>query len=155
MRQVLGQIWRSQLRCARGGASTVEFAIAVPAFLLLLVGMTEVARGCWTVNALHNAVAHAARYAQLTTSSKPTASACDDEVDDYQTNVRDYLEAELNAVLPTAIPAVTLPACPTGGLPTLTITISATYTYQFLISAVMPLSPITVQQQTIVTTPLT
>jgi Flp pilus assembly protein TadG len=155
MNRVFGRIWRSRLLGAQGGASTVEFAIAVPAFLLLLVGMTEVARGCWTVNALHNAVAHTARYAQLSSSSKPTATGCDDEVDDYRTNVRDYLEAELDAVLPTALPVVTLPTCPTGGLPTLTVTISATYTYQFLISAVMPLSPITVQQRATVTTPLT
>jgi Flp pilus assembly protein TadG len=140
---------------AEGGASTAEFAIAVPAFLLFLLGIIEVARGCWTVNVLQNAVAQAARYATLSNGNKPTAAGCDStSVATYQTAVQDYLDSVLNATIPSATPAVSSPACPIGGFPTVTLTISATYTYNFILGTLIPATAITVQQQQIVTTPL-
>lgn len=138
------------------GASTVEFAVAVPAFLLFLLGIIEVARGCWTVNALQNAVAQAARYATLNNGNRPSASGCTSTTAaSYQTAVQNYLESVLNATLPSAAPDVDIGSCPTGGFPTLTLTITATYTYNFVLGALIPVTPITVQQQEILTTPLT
>lgn len=49
----------------RAGAATVEFAIVGSLFLLLLIGIIEVGRGLWTMNALNYAVQQAARCASL------------------------------------------------------------------------------------------
>ena len=47
------------------GAATLEFAIVGTLFLLLLIGIIEVGRGLWTMNALNYAVEQAARCASL------------------------------------------------------------------------------------------
>jgi hypothetical protein len=131
------------------GAIAAEFAIAVPMFLIFLIGILEVARGCWTVNTLQNAVAHAARYA---TVSKPLASNCSSELASYETSVRDYLYAELAAILPSPpLPEVDELSCALGTPPTVTLRITATYNYSFFLGAF----PINVVQRATVTTPLT
>ena len=62
----------------RAGAAAVEFALIVPAFLLLLLGIMELGRLMWTQNALHYAVEEAARCSAVDTnvcSSTSTAKS--------------------------------------------------------------------------------
>ena len=60
------------------GAAAVEFALVVPAFLMLLIGVMELGRLMWTQNALHYAVEEAARCSAVDTnicSSTSTAQS--------------------------------------------------------------------------------
>lgn len=49
------------------GAAAVEFALVVPVFLLMLIGIMEFGRLLWTQNALHYAVEEAARCSAIDT----------------------------------------------------------------------------------------
>lgn len=63
-----------RLLAADQGASTVEFAITFPLFLLLLLGILEFARAIFAANTLQWGVAQAARY--VTVHNPPTYSLC-------------------------------------------------------------------------------
>lgn len=57
------------------GAAAVEFALVVPIFLLLLIGIMEFGRLLWTQNALHYAVEEAARCSAIDSSLCGSATA--------------------------------------------------------------------------------
>lgn len=60
------RVWKlCRLAAAREGATAVEFAIILPAMLMLLLGIMETGRGLWTQNALNYAVEQAARCAAI------------------------------------------------------------------------------------------
>ncbi len=50
---------------ATGGAAAVEFALVLPIFLMLVLGIADFWRICFTYNALNSAAGQAARYASL------------------------------------------------------------------------------------------
>ena len=58
---------RHAARLARetGGAAAVEFALILPIFLMLVLGLADVWRIWFTYNALNSAAGQAARYASL------------------------------------------------------------------------------------------
>jgi len=49
----------------RAGVATLEFALVGGLFFLLIIGIVEVGRGLWTMNALNYAVQQAARCASI------------------------------------------------------------------------------------------
>jgi Flp pilus assembly protein TadG len=63
-------------RCARArrGASAVEFALVLPACLMLLFGVMEGGRALWLQNALNYAVEQAARCAAIDTNNCGSAN---------------------------------------------------------------------------------
>ena len=63
--QVLRSSRRSSSRSSRSGIATVEFAVLVPLFLLLVLGMTEVGRACQVTGDLTAAVREGARMASM------------------------------------------------------------------------------------------
>lgn len=58
---------RDWARCARGG-SAVEFALVLPAFITLMVGIVSAGQLFFAVNSLHYAVQDAARCAAVKTT---------------------------------------------------------------------------------------
>ena len=57
-------------RRREGGQATLEFALVIPIFLVILVGMVDVGRTIWANNALANAAREGARYAIVHGGSK-------------------------------------------------------------------------------------
>ena len=76
----------------RKGVVTLEFAIVGTLFLLLLIGIVEVGRGLWTVNALNYAVQQAARCASVNSTDCST-----------QDNVRSFAMGVSAAQVPNTI----------------------------------------------------
>jgi len=62
------------LRCRQGG-SAVEFAIAAPVFLALLLGLMEYARLIWTVQSLNSVAFSTARCATYGSSCGTSSAA--------------------------------------------------------------------------------
>jgi TadE-like protein len=61
-------------RDARGaGQSLVEFALVLPLFLTILIGMVDVGRAIWANNVIANAAREAARYAIVHGGTKTNA----------------------------------------------------------------------------------
>jgi len=51
------------IRARDAGQSLVEFALVLPLFLAILIGMVDIGRGIWANNVIANAAREAARYA--------------------------------------------------------------------------------------------
>jgi len=54
---------RAQLKRYQRGSTLMEFALILPAFLLLTVGVVDFGRGIWTYHTLSHAAREGARYA--------------------------------------------------------------------------------------------
>jgi hypothetical protein len=54
----------------QGGQALMEFAIVLPVFLAILLGMVDIGRGVWANNTVANAAREAARYASVHGGSK-------------------------------------------------------------------------------------
>jgi len=63
----------AQLRTNLRGGAAVQFGLVVPSLLLFLLGIVEVGRMLWTMNALHYSVEEAARCASINTTACGTA----------------------------------------------------------------------------------
>ena len=149
-----------RLFAAKDGASTAEFAIVLPGFMLLLLGVLEFARVFWAANALQFAVSQSARYVMTSPSGstgRPTLGGCATWTPgDYQTSINNYLRTQLTAwslssATPTADARVDCGASP----PTMKVTVSASYTFTFWLTelgSLLPTMPLT--QRAEVTTPL-
>jgi Flp pilus assembly protein TadG len=142
-----------------GGATAVEFAIVFPVFFLLLVAILEFARLVWTVNSLQYAVAQGARYVTMSPggNSKPTTGTCDSGVPTaYKTAVVTYVNKQLAEYRSSAIASVPSASVTCGASPpTMTVTVKATYNFNFVLSnLVTSLGTVSLQQQQTVTTPI-
>ncbi len=62
-----------RLRSDRSGGAAVEFAVVLPLFLMLLVGMLEFANYLWTRNSIQHAAEEAARTAMTAPTVDRTA----------------------------------------------------------------------------------
>jgi Flp pilus assembly protein TadG len=141
---------RRRLAAAKGGATSVEFAIIFPAFFLLLFGVFEFAHFVWAVNTLQYAVAQGARYAMTSGTSLPTSSNCASTLPAYKASVQTNLKNQLAPYLsPVSVPL------PTGscGTSTVTLTLTASYSFNFILSSLVPLGK-TLSQTATVTVPL-
>jgi len=144
---------------ARGGASTAEFAIVLPFFLLFLLAILEFARAFWTVNTLQYAVGQGARYVTMSPigNIKPTVGGCATwTATAYQTSVQAYVQRQLATVLPSAtvLMPVATPNC-SASPPTVTVTVKVSYDFGFILPNLATLlGTVPLKQQAIVTTPL-
>lgn len=154
-----GRLGPRRLAGARDGAVAAEFAIVIPIFFLFLFGIFDFARVCWVVNTLQVVLSQGTRYVMTTpgSNSKPTAGNCAtwSGAATYQTNIQTYLQTQLTGLLSSAAGVVpTAPTADCGTSPrTVTVTLRATYQFNFL-GNLVPLAPITLQQQATVTAPL-
>jgi Flp pilus assembly protein TadG len=107
---------REMLRvlAARSGNTAAEFAIILPAILLVLLGTMEFGRLLWTKNALNYSVEEAARCAAINVTACGT-----------QTLVQGYAAARSGLTFPSAAFTLSTPACGTK--------VSATYPFQFIV----------------------
>lgn len=148
-----------RLLAAEDGASAAEFAIVVPIFLTLLLGAFDFGHALWTINSLQFVVEQGARYTMLPEIngvSRPTSDDCSSTAASFAAQVQNLMQTDLdNALLSAATPSVVAGSCPSGGLPTLTYTISASYPFSFWLKVLLPYGPSNLQQGETVTTPLT
>ena len=86
--------------CERAGTAAVEFALIMPALLMLLLGIMEFGRAMWVQNALHFSVEQAARCASIDANTCGTSS---------QTTA--FAAQQAGAGFTTAMFTVTTPGC--------------------------------------------
>jgi Flp pilus assembly protein TadG len=144
MTAVLPMWDRHRLRGAEEGATAVETAIVLPAFMLVVFGIVEFTQIFWTWNTMLLALEEAGRYAMVYHSGPP-ASCADTLANCAVARANDVLSA-----YPSPSVAVSCSAGCTG-TPT-AMTIQGTFTYNFVASGLLPYGPITMTQS--VTVPL-
>jgi hypothetical protein len=86
------------------GQGLTEFALVLPVFMTMLIGMVDVGRAIWANNAVANAAREAARYASI------HGGSCEDLVDGTACSAATFCPVG-PAGPNTAIPALS-PACP-------------------------------------------
>ncbi len=148
---------KHRLRGPEEGATAVETAIILSAFMLLVFGIVEFAQIFWTWNTMMLALEEGGRYAMVykptTYPSGPPASSCSAT----PATLANCAVAQANTVLssyPSLSVTVSCSAGPANctSVETTKMTIQGTFTYNFLGSALLP-GPLTVTKQ--VTVPLT
>jgi Flp pilus assembly protein TadG len=162
MTRFLRRLGPRRLLGAEDGASATEFAIIFPVFILLLFGVFEMARAWWAINTLQHAATMGARYAMTSgASGKPPASTCTGSgstinTSTFQTNVQAYLQRQVAAYLPSATSTVTATGSCATTPPTLNVSVTVSYNFNFFLSGLVLLNPagVTFQQKATVTTPL-
>lgn len=90
-----------RLKTARGGGTALEYALLLPALLLLTAGTMEIGRLMWTYTTLNRAVEAAARCGAINTADCGTAE---------QVQSRAVAEA-WGLPVPASVFTVTYPAC--------------------------------------------
>jgi Flp pilus assembly protein TadG len=114
---------RHDLWSAREGATAIEFAFVAPVLFAILFGVIEFGRLMWTQSALHFAVEAAARCASVTPSVCGTSA-----------QIQTYAAAEVSALnIPTSAFTPSTPACGHQ--------VSASFTFQFVATALFPFTP--------------
>ena len=154
MTRLMPRRWVRRLFGARSGASTAEFALVFPPFVLFLFGILEFARAFWAVNTLQYVVSQGARYAMTRGTSLPNAGNCASTLGTYGTSVQNYLQRQLAPVLPSATVPSPTGTCTTGSPSVVTLTLTVNYNFNFILSSLVPLGPIALQQRVTVTSPL-
>ena len=109
---------RRRKRGVRAGTAVIEFALLMPALLLVVFGIVELSRGVWTQSALQFAVEKAARCAALNAAECGTPQ-----------QVQQYAASEMLAPGATAA-TFTYSAAPCGSL------VSARMPFAFLVRLV-------------------
>jgi len=130
------------------GSAAIEAAIVLPVLLLAVIGSVEFGRGLWTYHTMLLAVEEAGRYAMvygaspslLTSASCPnvaTVSLANCAVAKANAYLADYGGTGVNV---------------TSSAATSTLTIQATYTFNFIDPILLPFGPITLSNQVTVPT---
>ena len=104
---------RHAARWARetGGAAAVEFALILPIFLMLVLGLADVWRIWFAYNALNSAAGQAARYASLNSQD------CTD-------NIKSVANKAITGFLKTTGTTVAVASSTASGITTTTVTVS-------------------------------
>ncbi|MFQ5895076.1 MAG: TadE/TadG family type IV pilus assembly protein [Nitrospinota bacterium] len=103
-------------RC--GGQGLVEFALILPVFLLIALGIMEFARAYWNMQVITNAAREGARVGILTTTTEA----------DVTQKVNDYL-ASANMTATATVTVANVGAAAATGAPT---TVTVTYPFAVL-----------------------
>jgi len=140
-------------RGADDGSAAVEAGIVILLLVLLMVGSMEYGRAFWTYNTMTLAVQEGGRYAMVYNAtsfpSGPPSASCPSAATVTLSNcavarANEYLSAY-------GTPSVGVSASVDASTPP-NLTISATYTFNFILSALLPYGPISLTSQ--VTVPL-
>lgn len=94
-----------------GGAAAVEFALVLPIFLMLVLGIADLWRVSFTYNALNSAAGQAARYASLNSQD------CTD-------NIKLVANRAMTGFLQSTGSTVAVATTTTGSITTTTVTVS-------------------------------
>jgi Flp pilus assembly protein TadG len=134
-------------RGSEEGSVAIEAGLILPTLLLFVIGSIEAGRALWTYQTMVLAVEEAGRYAMvygaspnlLTTASCPTGTVdlADCAVSRANTYLSNYGTTGVNVTTTSAPP---------------NLTITATYTFNFVTPLLLPFGPISLSSQVIVPT---
>jgi len=116
------------------GTATVEMAFVLPLFLLFVMGIIEFGRLYWTLNSMQLAVDEAGRYAMVHTASTDADITTVAQANLYGLNTADFTLTSASQI--------------TAGVTYKVIT--ATYTFSFIASGILPFGSINLTRQTTV-----
>ena len=133
------------------GSAAIEAAIVLPVLLLFMIGSVEFGRALWTYHTMLLAVEEAGRYAMVYAASPSllTSASCPGSA---TVTLPACAQAKANAVLAgyDGATGVTVPL-PTEDTSTpKNLTITATYTFNFVTPILLPFGPITLTSQVVV-----
>lgn len=117
--------WRRLLR-AESGTALVEFAMVLPIYVVLLLGLVEFGRAFWIRNTLQFAAEEAGRYAMASLVTAPS-------------QLTTKLQSQLSGI-DAGLVDVQVTTDTTGG--TNYVTITADYVFEFLVPF-LPVGPVT------------
>jgi Flp pilus assembly protein TadG len=145
---------RRRLAGARDGAVATEFAIIFPLYFLLLFGILEFAHGLWVINTLQYTLGQGTRYAATSSAGPPAAGTC--SLGTYEANLQSYLQRQVGAYLTGATVPLPSGICTAGTPPTVTVNLTVSYPFTFILSNLTTWFPhgVTLQQKASVTIPL-
>jgi Flp pilus assembly protein TadG len=144
---------RPSARSRRGkeeGSAVVEAAFVMPILLLFVIGSVEFGRALWTYHTMLLAVEEAGRYAMVYAASPSllTSASCPNVTTVTLANcAKAKADAYLAAYGGTGI-SISPPSEDTSTPKNLTIT--ATYTFNFITPILLPFGPISLTSQVIV-----
>ncbi len=115
-------VFPNRLAGCRTGATAVEFALIVPLFLVMTIGIFEIGRALWVKSMMQYAVEETTRYAMVRASSSYSAT-------DLETYAQNKLIFEQLAEIGGSID-ITF----TATIGASDVTVSASYDYEFLFS---------------------
>jgi Flp pilus assembly protein TadG len=139
-----------RLRGSEEGATAVESAIVLSAFVLLIFGIVQFGQVFWIYNTMMLAVEEAARYAMVYNSGPPSggwsATGCTAASPTLTSCTKNAADRTLSACQVSAVNV------PTPSTTSTTMTITANYTFNFIAPNILPYGPLSLQRQ--VTVPL-
>jgi Flp pilus assembly protein TadG len=137
-----------RFRGADEGATAVEAAFVILAFVLLIFGLVQFAEIFWTWNTMILALGEGGRYAMVYNPTNfpngPPASSCSIA----SPTLANCAVAQANAALTTYPSLSVTVSCTAGctGTPA-TMTLQGTFTFDFVVPQLLPYGPITMTQQ--------
>jgi len=146
-----------QRRGTTDGVAAVEFAVVLPVFLLFVFGMIEFGRAYWTWNTMRLAVEEGGRYAMVHNSCGATNGSCASgcaaaSSAQFAACVQTYASTQLYGLpfsVTTAMTITATPAAASSSYPG-TMTVTATYQFDFLVPKLLPFGPITLTATSVV-----
>lgn len=121
--------------CETGGQSLIEFALALPVLLLILIGIADIGRTYYYTVMIAGAAREAAAYA----ATNPSANAT--SVSQHGCNATGL--AAYGSACPSALTVTCISTCPTNGADA---TVRVTYSYNllsaYLVDRVFAVNPI-------------
>ncbi len=144
---------RSRLGRRQDGAAAVETALVLVVALPFMIGMVEFALAYWNWNSLLLAVAMGGRYAMAHASSSslaacttptpaPTITGCTSGGGSYSSPNLPNCAAYQTSLSLIGLQASSITITCSGSSPT-TMTLVATYNFDFVASALLPYGPLT------------
>jgi Flp pilus assembly protein TadG len=134
------------------GSAAIEAAIVLPVLLLAAIGSVEFGRGLWTYHTMLLAVEEAGRYAMVYAASPSllTSASCPGAA---SVTLRNCATAKANAYLAAYDGATGISVASTEDSSTPpNLTITATYTFNFIDPILLPFGPITLSSKVVVPT---
>jgi Flp pilus assembly protein TadG len=144
-------------RGAEEGAAAVEAAVTMSVLLLLIVGSIEFGRALWTYNTMLLAVEQAGRYAMVHNQGSPDTCAAQSQASQCptlsNTSLANCAAGRVQEVLSAyQAPNIGVSVRENATVSPATMTICASYSFEFLAPRLLPYGPLHLTSQ--VTVPL-
>jgi len=149
-------LWSSRCSSERG-AVAVEAGVVIPALLLLVVGSVEFGRLIWTYNTILLAVEEAGHYAMVYNYGRPVTCGVQSQASGCpilsNTPIANCSAARAQQVLSAyQIPTINVSAKEDTTTSPTTITVCASYSFDFVAPQLLPYGPLNLTRQ--ITVPL-